>query len=253
MKYGVKALADVSGVTVRTLHFYDELGLLKPAYYGSNGYRVYDEKQLLVLQQILFFRELGFELKQIKRILNRSDFDLSTALVEHRRVLQKNLARTRELIRTIDQTLEHLKGKRKMKDTAMFAAFDQKQQAEYEKQLVDRYGETMREGIAESKRKVKDWTKADWERSGNEWDAICKGLVDAMKRGLGESSKDVQALVRRHFEWLKKFWTPNKESYAGHAEFLVTSDLRKAYDKYDPALAEFMARAMQTFAQRELA
>src|SRR5687768_7257114 len=80
MRYGVKELADLSGVTVRTLHFYDQVGLLKPAGFGANGYRFYEEKEVLHLQQILFFRELGFELKQIKRILARSDFDRRAAL-----------------------------------------------------------------------------------------------------------------------------------------------------------------------------
>src|SRR6185436_513926 len=105
MAYTVKKLAAMSGVSVRTLHFYDEVGLLRPAYHGANGYRFYKEAELLTLQQILFYRELGFELKQIKRILGRSDFDKVTALQTHRKVLRKNLARTRELIVTIDKTI----------------------------------------------------------------------------------------------------------------------------------------------------
>jgi DNA-binding transcriptional MerR regulator len=80
MAYTVKELAKISGVTVRTLHWYDEVGLLKPAYHGSNGYRYYEEEELLVLQQLLFFRELGFTLKQIQRVLGRSDFDKMVAL-----------------------------------------------------------------------------------------------------------------------------------------------------------------------------
>jgi DNA-binding transcriptional MerR regulator len=87
MAYTVAKLAQISGVSIRTLHWYDEVGLLKPAYYGSNGYRYYEEEQLLILQQILFFRELGFELKQIQRVLGRSDFDKRVALSSHREVL----------------------------------------------------------------------------------------------------------------------------------------------------------------------
>ena len=252
MAYTVNELATVSGVTVRTLHFYDEVGLLKPAYCAANGYRYYEEKELLTLQQILFFRELGFELKEIKRVLNRSDFDKHAALASHRRVLVKNLARTRELIKTIDRTMEHLKGKRKMKATAMFAGFDQAKQDEYEKQLIERFGEKARVGISQSKRRVQNWSKRDWERSGKEWDAICLDLVAAMKRSHRENSAEVQAIVRRHFTWLKKFWTPNQESYAGHGDFLVSSELRNAYDKYDPNLAEFLANAIRIFARKEL-
>src|SRR4030095_11847485 len=110
MAYTVQQVAKMSGVSVRTLHFYDEIGLLTPACYGANGYRFYEEPQLLTLQQILFYRELGFELKHIKSILRRPDFEKVTALQSHRKVLQKNLARTRALITTIDKTIDHLKG-----------------------------------------------------------------------------------------------------------------------------------------------
>ena len=123
MAYTVKQVAALSGVSVRTLHFYDETGLLKPAYYGANGYRFYEEPQLLTLQQILFYRELGFELKQIERILGRAEFEKVAALQSHRRVLQKNLARTRTLIETIDKTIKHLKGTKKMKSEEMFLGF----------------------------------------------------------------------------------------------------------------------------------
>ena len=84
MAYTVKQVAAMSGISVRTLHFYDETGLLKPAYLGASGYRFYEEPQLLKLQQILFYRELGFELKQIKRILGRADFEKVAALNSHR-------------------------------------------------------------------------------------------------------------------------------------------------------------------------
>ena len=123
MAYTVKQVAAMSGVSVRTLHFYDETALLKPAYVGANGYRFYEEAQLLILQQILFYRELGFELKQIKKILGRRDFEKVAALQSHRKVLEKNLARTRQLIETIDKTIQHLKGKKKMKTEEMFAGF----------------------------------------------------------------------------------------------------------------------------------
>src|SRR3984957_17588591 len=123
MAYTVKQVAAMSGVSVRTLHFYDETGLLKPAYLGANGYRFYEEPQLLTLQQILFYRELGFELRQIKQVLGRADFEKVAALQSHRKVLQKNLTRTRKLIETIDKTIQHLKGTKPMKSKEMFAGF----------------------------------------------------------------------------------------------------------------------------------
>jgi DNA-binding transcriptional MerR regulator len=123
MAYTVKQVAAMSGVSVRTLHFYDETGQLNPAYQGANGYRFYEEPQLLMLQQILFYRELGFELKKIKEILGRADFEKLAALRSHRQVLEGNLARTRTLIRTIDRTIGHLNGAETMNDEDMFAGF----------------------------------------------------------------------------------------------------------------------------------
>lgn len=120
MAHTVKQVAAMSGISVRTLHFYDESDLLKPAYVGTNGYRFYEEPQLLTLQQILFYRELGFELKNIKDILGRAEFEKVTALKSHREILQKNLDRTRTLIATVDKTIEHLKGTKSMSSEELF-------------------------------------------------------------------------------------------------------------------------------------
>ncbi len=123
MAYTVKQVAAMSGVSVRTLHFYDEMALLKPAYTKANGYRIYEEAQLLMLQQILFYRELGFELKRIKGILRQAKFQKAAALRSHRKILEKNITRTRTLIETIDKTIKHLKGTKKMKSEEMFTGF----------------------------------------------------------------------------------------------------------------------------------
>ena len=123
MAYTVKQVAAMSGVSVRTLHFYDETGLLKPAYHGTNSYRFYEQPQLLTLQQILFYRELGFELKRIKEILSQRKFERVGALESHRQVLEKKATRTRTLIETIDKTIGHLKGTKKMKSEELFKGF----------------------------------------------------------------------------------------------------------------------------------
>ncbi len=124
MAYTVKQVATMSGVSVRTLRFYDKTALLKPAYIKANGYRIYEEPQLLMLQQILFYRELGFELKRIKEILSQRKFEKVAALKSHRQVLEKNVSRTRTLIETIDKTIKHLKGKKKMKSEELFTGFN---------------------------------------------------------------------------------------------------------------------------------
>src|SRR4029079_12926184 len=124
MAYTVKELAKISRVSVRTLHWYDEIGLLKPAYHGANHYRYYEETQLLLLQQILFFRELGFNLNDIQKLLKQNDFDNVNALYAHREILEKDIARKNSLIATIDKTIQHLRGKQTMSNEELYHGFD---------------------------------------------------------------------------------------------------------------------------------
>lgn len=252
MVYTVAKLAKLSGVSIRTLHWYDEMELLKPAYTGSNGYRYYEEEQLLTLQQILFFRELGLELKQIKKILGRSDFDKTVALRSHRQVLVKSLERTQKLIETIDKTIKHLQGIKPMKEQEIYDGFDKEKQKEYEKRLIARFGEKIKKDIAECNKNVKNWSRFDWDHSHQEFDAICKELTVLINKSSNVKSKEVQSVIRRHYEWLKKFWTPTSESYPKHGNLIVETDLRKTYEAYHPQLPEFIAVAMEAFAKNEL-
>jgi MerR family transcriptional regulator, thiopeptide resistance regulator len=252
MTYTVKKLAAVSGVSVRTLHFYDEIGLLKPAFVGANGYRYYQEEQLFLLQQILFYRELEFELKEIQRILTRGGFNQLEALKKHRALLVRKSRRTVELIQTIDKTIEQLNGGRKMKAKDLFVGFDPKKQAEHEEYLVQRFGESARKGIERSKRKVQKWSRADWESIGEEWDAICNDLVELIKRREPADSAEAQKVIGRHFKWLKHFWLPNRDSYSGHGQFIVESELSKAYEKYHSDLPAYIAKGITVFAESTL-
>jgi DNA-binding transcriptional MerR regulator len=253
MAYTVKKVARMSGVSVRTLHFYDEVGLLKPASRAANGYRFYDEAQLLTLQQILFYRELGFELKQIKRLLGRGDFDRIKALKSHRKVLSKELSRTRKLIVTIDKTIAHLKGTKKMKTEELFVGFSPQQQAKHEQYLINRFGGDMKEQIERSKQRVKDWKRADWEESGQVFDKICKDLISLMERSLAADSSEAQDVIRRHHDWISQFWKPTAQSYAGYSQLIVDSELRKAYEAYHPKLPEFVAAGIKHCAENQLA
>lgn len=249
MAYSVTKLAKVANVSVRTLRWYDSIGLLPPSYYGSNGYRYYEEEQLLLLQQILFFRELGFELKRIKAIVGKSDFNKIAALQSHRKVLEQSLERTKKLIRTIDNTINHLKGTRKMKEPALFSGFSKKKQAEYERQIVERFGEVH---VKESKQNAKSWTKAQEESFKQDFDAICKELAHLIEEKYKPGAQKVQDVIRKHYNWLKRAWTPTKETYAAHGRFIADSELAKAYRAYHPQLPEFIAEAIQLFAESEL-
>jgi DNA-binding transcriptional MerR regulator len=141
MTYTVKQLADIAGVSVRTLHYYDQIGLLTPASVGENGYRYYTEAALLRLQQIMFYRELDFSLAEIQAVIDRPEFDTVKALQSHKRLLQQRLGRLSELIQTIDRTVLHLQGGLKVETHDLFEGFDAARQEQYEQEIAQTYGE----------------------------------------------------------------------------------------------------------------
>ncbi len=251
MPYTVNTLAKLSGVSVRTLHFYDEIGLLKPAYYGENNYRYYEEEQLLMLQQILFYRELGIPLNEIREILTSESFDKIKALTSHREILVKNLDRTKDLIMTIDNTIKHLRGDATMKHKDLYYGFDSEKQKAHEKYLVEQ-GIITQEFLDESHRKVKDWTDADKNAFIHEGEAIMKALIEALENKLTPSTEEVQAIMRRHYVWLERSWSPTKEKYLGLIDLYETPHFRTFFDDRHPNLLAYIQSAMRVFADRDL-
>ncbi len=250
MAYTVKKLAEISGVSVRTLHFYDEVGLLNPAYVGDNGYRFYEEEQLLMLQQILFFKELGFPLNEIQSIVTSNDFDKIETLKAHRVVLEQKIQQTRQLTETIDKTIAKLNGEGSMSDKEMYLGFDKAKQGEYEEYIARHYG---KEVVDASKKRTRNWTKSDYEKVRQEYDSIHLALTEALKKHEKPSSNGAQDIIRQHFQLVSKFWTPTAESYAGLGRmYLDHEDFRKMYDGYHPKLAQYLVDAMNVFAANEL-
>jgi DNA-binding transcriptional MerR regulator len=256
MAYKVNELAKLSEVSVRTLHFYDEIGLLIPAYIGPNGYRFYEEQQLLILQQILFFKELGFELAQIKKIIGQNDFDIMNSLEQHRQVLLHKKKRMQDLIKTVDKTIKRIKGEIKMKDKEIYYGFRPAKQDEYEQYWIDS-GAVTKDQITAGNERLKQWNKADWQRLMREGEDINALLVKAIESGLKPDAGPVQELVARHYEMIKLFWEPqiraDKERYSGLGLFYVEHDeMKKYYDKFHSRLAEFLAQAIKVFADKNL-
>lgn len=253
MSYSVKELSEISKVSIRTLHYYDEINLLKPAYLSSCGYRYYEKEQLEKLQQILFFKELGFDLKKIKKILTQSKFDRLYALQTQKKILKDNISRLQLLIKTIDKTIQNIKGDISMKDEDMYAGFSKETQKHYEDFLITRYGQVAKNYISESQKRIKNWTKEDFENNKKAFEELSKLLTLKLQKGLDPSSEIVQKLIKKHYEMIKKFYTPTKEVYIGLGELYKThKDFKKLYDKYDPKLAEYLAQAMKVFAETQL-
>ena len=249
MAYTINELAKLSGVSVRTLHHYDAIELLKPAYYGQNNYRYYGEEELLMLQQILFYRELGMSLSDIKKIISKSDFNKIAALRSHRNVLQQNLDRTRKLIKTIDKTIQHLEGKAKMQDQELFYGWDSPKQKEYEKHLIEK-GVCSEKEIEDSRKKAKTM---DWDTIQKEIDTVYKAFAEVIEKNLSPASPEAQKLIRRMCEWLNHFSPANKEYIVGLTkQYRSHPDWDKMFAKYHPKLQDFLIEAMLIFADREL-
>jgi DNA-binding transcriptional MerR regulator len=241
--FTVKQLADLAGVTPRTLHHYDQIGLLKPSRTGDNGYRYYGEESLLKLQQILFYRELGLSLEEIKKIMGRRDFEILSALETHKVELGKRITRLEGLIETVDNTISHLKGQKEMSKKQLFEAFSDEQQAEYEKEAMQKYDPAT---VKASNKKWKSYTPADKQRIADEGNAAYEAILTAMPKGA--SSLEAQAgveLWRKHMDY---FWTPNLDQLVGLAEMYNNDPRFKAnIDKIDPRLAEFMREAVKYY------
>jgi DNA-binding transcriptional MerR regulator len=163
MAYTVQRLAKLSGVSVRTLHWYHKNSLLEPAYCLENGYRYYEEEQLLRLQQILFFKDLGFKLRQIQGLLSQENFDWIKALSAQKMVLEEEIVRKRQLIDTLSKTIDHLKGKQVMTHADLYEGFDPQKQKDYESYLVKYYGTKVEDLLMESQKCTVKWGPEEWD------------------------------------------------------------------------------------------
>lgn len=140
MEYTIKKLAKIAGVSVRALHYYDEIGLLSPVRVLSNGYRVYGQAELLKLQQILFFKELEFPLDEIKNIIQSPHFDITEALKDQKKLVDLKKRRLEEIIQTIDKTIKKIKNKTFMKDEELFDSLDKEKLDAYAKEAKEKMG-----------------------------------------------------------------------------------------------------------------
>ncbi len=240
--YTVKQLADLAGVSRRTLHFYDEIGLLKPASIGENGYRYYNDQSLFRLQQILFYREIGLELQQIEEILEDPDFDTITALQSHRQTLQEKIKRLQTLIRTVDTTILHLIGEVDVSKKNIFEGFSEEKQQEYEAEAVDRWGDNAAQSI-------KLWKSYSEERKAEimeEGSQIYREIAANMDKG--PEAAEIRALLVRWHEHLRHFYEPTIEVLGGLGNMYHDHpDFNATFTKIHPDLPAFLKEAIAIY------
>ena len=249
MEYTVQKLGQLAGISTRTLRYYDEIGLLKPARINSSGYRIYGSTEVDRLQQILFYRELGVNLDSIKEIMTSETFDGATALKEHREKLLEKKAQLDLLIENVDKSIQLTERKINMTDKEKFEGFKQKliddNEKKYGKEIREKYGE---DAVNNSNAKVKGMTEAQYEEVTNLEQQVLDNLKAAM--AIGDPAGELaQKTADLHRQWLSFYWNQyTKEAHAGVAQMYVDDERFTAYyDKIQPGAAEFLRDAVHIY------
>ncbi|WP_312371103.1 MerR family transcriptional regulator [Lachnoclostridium sp.] len=251
MEYTVNKLAKMSGISTRTLHYYDEIGLLSPERISSNGYRIYGQLQVDLLQQILFFRELGLSLEEIKEIIYSKTFDQTLALENHLTALYRKKEQIDLLIQNVSKTIRAVKGEIIMGDKEKFEGFKQKLVEEngqkFGEEIRQKYGDKV---VEASNAKVKNMTQEQYAKV----EQLSKEVNETLREAtlLGDPANELaQKACDLHRQWLCYFWPDgmySKEAHKGLATMYCEDERFKAYyDAITPGCAEFLRDAIDIY------
>lgn len=249
MEYTVQKLGRLAGISTRTLRYYDEIGILKPARMNSSGYRIYGQAEVDRLQQILFYRELGVSLESIKEIVTAPSFNGAKALKEHREQLLDKRKQLDLLISNVEKTITLTEGRMTMTDKEKFEGFKQKiiddNEKKYGKEIREKYGD---EPVNKSNEKLKNMTQEEHEEVTRLANEVTVTLAEAFKNG-DPASDTAQKAADLHKQWLIYYWSEySKEAHAGLAQMYVDDERFKAhYDEKQPGTAEFLRDAIHIY------
>lgn len=245
MGYTVKQLANIAGVSTRTLHHYDQIGLLTPSSHGQNGYRNYGEEAVLRLQQILFFRELDFSLAEIHTIIDGPEFNIPLALQSHKRALQQKSNRLRHLIQTIDRTILHLNGDMDVEANELFQGFDKAQQERYEQEAAQKFGAA---AVKESRQRWDNYSPEQKARIGAEGEAIYHDILGYIEHD--PTGPEVQQIVARWHQHIRYFYEPTREVLLGLGQaYAEEPAFVTVYQRMHPDLPDFLREAITHYGQ----
>lgn len=249
MEYTVQKLANIAGLSTRTLRYYDEIGLLKPTRTSSSGYRIYGQAAVDQLQQILFYREMGVSLDVIRSIITDPLFDRKKALQEHQEQLLDKRKRLDLLLTNVEQTIASMEGGIAMRDEEKFQGFKQQMIDEnetmYGEEIRTKYGD---EAVDKSNEKLQKMTPTEFDeftRLGNE---VKVTLAEAFATG-NPASDIAQKAAALHKRWLTFTWDKySKEAHARLADMYVDDErFRAFYDAEQPGMAEFLRDAIYIY------
>lgn len=249
MNYTVSQLAELSGVSNRTLRYYDQIGLLKPARINESGYRIYEQEEVDILQQIVFYRELEVSLDEIKEIIQQPTFNRMKALENHYYNLKQQRERLDKIIETVEKTIANHKGEIIMKDQEKFEGFKEKvikeNETKYGREIRMQYGDDL---IDQSNKKFKNMTQTDYDAWKNLEKEIIDLLSEAYQTG-DPASESAQLLAAKHKAWLMYTWPEySKAAHAGLAEMYVNdATFTDYYDKHVEGGTQFLKDAILVF------
>ena len=244
MKLYIREFAKLTGVSVRTLHFYDEIGLLKPSSVDEqNGYRFYDECSLTRMQEILFYRELDFPLKEIRMILSSPDYDKQNALKEQKRLLTLKKERLERLISALDGAMKGEFVNMNVFDNSEFEA----KREEYAKEAKEKWGDTA--AYKESAEKTAEYSADKWEQVNSVMNDRIAEFADCKRKGFAPDSKQAQALAKKWQDFItENYYTCTKEILASLGEMYVADQrFLKNIDRHGNGTARFMSDAIKAY------
>jgi DNA-binding transcriptional MerR regulator len=250
MSHTVGSVARMAGITVRTLHHYDEIGLLSPGDRSDAGYRRYDDADLERLQRILFFRELGFALDEIKTVMTDGGADASAHLARQHEMLLERIARLRRMAAAVEKAMEARTMGINLTPEERFEVFGDFNPDEHAAEVEERWGDT--DAYAESARRTASYTKADWERMKAESAEPLNKLTSAMNAGLAPDSPAAMDGAEAHRQHIGRwFYDCTTEIHVGLAEMYVADPRFTAtYEKVAPGLAQYLHDAIKANAAR---
>ena len=241
--YTIKQLADLANVSRRTLRYYDQIDLLKPTAVGDNNYRYYDQKTVLRLQQIRFYQELDFSLDDIRKILDKSDFNALQSLQTQKEALLRQAERLNQLITTIDNTILHLEGKLEMDNKDLFAGFDEAKQKAYAEEAERRWDPKL---VRQSNQRWKQLSKEQQQAIMQEGSQIYLDMVDQL--GNLPESETVQAIVARWHQHTRNFYEPTFAILRGLGQGYATDPaFRATFEAMHPNLPDFLQAAITVY------
>lgn len=251
--YSIRELSELAGVSARTLRYYGEIGLLKPAHVSEAGYRSYGENEVKLLWQILFYRERGFGLKEIKKLIYQEDSYILSALEEHLRELEEQREHMDLLIQTVENTILSMKGEYSMSDKEKFEVFKkaavEENERKYGAEIRKKYGE---EQVKAANYRILEMSEGEWKRFKELEDEIRERLESAVISGKGLENEETAKIVRLHKEWLCMTWKQySPEAHRGVAQLYAADErFTEHYDSKVPGCAEFLCRAVEFWTDR---